>query len=570
VNVRTVSLRRLAGCMLAALVAWMALEPSPAPAYITAPVQTLGQLCGWSTYVTEVRVEKVSKEKGIIVYRKVRDLKGKYPRETIRHVFDLKNTPQHKGSGSVPVRPDATDWTHAMQWAEVGKTAVVVALKYDPYGDFGHTYIDGLWYATMCPARDWDLFYAIYSEPALLSRWHCGSPAVLIPGIEKMLAGKEAVLPVIAEGTREDLRNGKAKLKGLKVSLKIQDYQPQRDGVPTWADAEMVASLVKALEAPNRASRASAVRELALIGPEAKDAVSGLLTVAQGKDDELRVAAVTALGQIGPPAKAALPAFLAALGDANPLLRRSAVRALGRLGTDAKTAAPTLVALLAKAEVADRFEIAEALFRIDPATNASFTALSGLLKDPDAEIRLKAVAILAENGAAAKTAEPALAELLKDPDPALRLRTAELLVPSGLATSQVVAATASIFEDPKSDKATRIRAGTTLGQLAAKAQPAVPALTKAMKDPDRDLRILSAEVLARIGPAAQAAIPTLAEIVGNDGSGTVRMRAADALAAIGPAARTARPALEAALNDPRMAQRPEVLAKIREVQGKLK
>src|SRR5438045_1233670 len=37
--------------------------PQRAQAYITNPVQTLGQLCG-STYITVVRVEKVSKEKG--------------------------------------------------------------------------------------------------------------------------------------------------------------------------------------------------------------------------------------------------------------------------------------------------------------------------------------------------------------------------------------------------------------------------------------------------------------------------------------------------------------------------
>ena len=45
-----------------------------------------------------------------------------------------------------------------MDWAEAGKTAVIFSLKYDPYGDFGHTYIDGCWYATMCPQRDWDFW----------------------------------------------------------------------------------------------------------------------------------------------------------------------------------------------------------------------------------------------------------------------------------------------------------------------------------------------------------------------------------------------------------------------------
>jgi len=207
-----------------------------ARAYITAPVQTLGQLCG-STYITVVRVEKVSKEKGIIIYRKVHDLKGKYPRDMIRHVFDLKNTPNHKGAGDVPIRPDEKDWKHAMQWADAGKTAVVFSLKYDPYGDFGHTYIDGCWYATMCPQRDWDLWYSIYADPALLGRWHCGNPEHLASAVKEMLAGKDAVVPVLAGGSRDDLRAAKAKIQGLRVSLRIGTFDPRRDLVP-WPEKQ--------------------------------------------------------------------------------------------------------------------------------------------------------------------------------------------------------------------------------------------------------------------------------------------------------------------------------------------
>jgi hypothetical protein len=116
---------------------------SPAKAYITFPVTTLGQLCDSSTYVTLVRVEKFSQENGIIVYKKVRDLKGEYPKDKIKHIFDLKNTPAHKGPGDVPIRPDEKDWHYAAKWPEVGKTAILFARKYDRYGDFGHSYIDG-------------------------------------------------------------------------------------------------------------------------------------------------------------------------------------------------------------------------------------------------------------------------------------------------------------------------------------------------------------------------------------------------------------------------------------------
>ena len=68
-----------------------------------------------------------------------------------------------------------------MKWAEAGKTAILFTRKYDPFGDFGHTYIDGCWYATMCPPRDWEFWYAIYADPNLLNRWHCGTTDQLSP-----------------------------------------------------------------------------------------------------------------------------------------------------------------------------------------------------------------------------------------------------------------------------------------------------------------------------------------------------------------------------------------------------
>src|SRR5688572_24684381 len=105
-------------------------------AYITAPVPTLGAAVSDSTYVTVIRVEKVSREKGVIIYTKVRDLKGKYPTDRIKHAFDVKNTPAHKGLGDVPVRPDEKDWKYALEWAAAGKTAILFTRKYDPYGDF--------------------------------------------------------------------------------------------------------------------------------------------------------------------------------------------------------------------------------------------------------------------------------------------------------------------------------------------------------------------------------------------------------------------------------------------------
>lgn len=550
----------LVGCFLGVL--WV----QPARAYITVPVTTLGQLSN-STYVTLVRVEKVSKEKGVIIYTKVRDLKGKYPKETIKHVFDLKNTPAHNGPGDVPIRPDEKDWKYALQWAEPGKTAVMFCLKYDPYGDFGHTYIDGLWYATMCPRRDWEFWYSIYADPALLSRWHCGSPAQLAAALEVMLTGKDAVVPVLVEGNRDDLRANRGKIQGLKVSPKIQDYNPKRDLVASWLAKEMVPALVKSLQNPNRDQRAQAVRDLGLIGAEAKEAVPNLLGLLQDPDVEVRRTVLLSLAQVGAEAKAVLPAFTAALQDQDPTIRRGATRGLGQLGPQAKSAVPQLAALLPNHAGLERLEIADALVRIEPANPAGVAALTGLLKDADGDTRFKAVEALAQAGAPAKAATPALIEFLKGAEGESRLRAAEVLATSGLAAPEVLAVMAGLFEDPKSEKTLRLRAASSIGHCGV---AAVPVLIKAMKDPDRDIRVKTAEVLAQVGPAAKAAVPVLAEVVGNDASGTVRIRAADALAKIGPEAKSAAPALKAALGDPRIAQRPEVLTKIMEVYNQLK
>ena len=286
-----------------------------AKAYITVPVPSLGQLCDWSTYVTVVEVEKVDKEKGIIIYKKVQDLKGKYPKETFKHVFDVKNTPAHKGQGDVPVRPDEKDWRHALAWAEPGKTAVMAAKKYDPYGDFGHTYIDGMWYATMCPKRDWNLWYSIYSDPKCLNRWYCGSPAKLIPALEAVLAGKEAVVPVLVEGTKEELRQGRGRLEGARVSTKTHDFDPKRDLVRGWVEKELVEPQVKALAAAGRATRLRALEELGKVG-SAPGAVAALADVVRNDaSGTVRLGAAELLGKLGSDAKAARPALEAALND---------------------------------------------------------------------------------------------------------------------------------------------------------------------------------------------------------------------------------------------------------------
>lgn len=82
----------------------------PAGAYIEVPLP-LGKVIADSTNVVVLRVEKVDREKNLIVYSKVADIKGKHNGDTIKHNI---------GRGGFHPR----EWQNIMAWAEVGQTAV--------------------------------------------------------------------------------------------------------------------------------------------------------------------------------------------------------------------------------------------------------------------------------------------------------------------------------------------------------------------------------------------------------------------------------------------------------------
>ncbi|HZZ81296.1 MAG TPA: hypothetical protein VFE62_22525, partial [Gemmataceae bacterium] len=79
-------------------------------AYVEAPM-SLGAVVAQSSHIFLMRVESVDKDKNIIVYRKIRDIKGKHPQDVIVHNI---------GRGGL--RPN--EWKPQMEWAEAGKVAV--------------------------------------------------------------------------------------------------------------------------------------------------------------------------------------------------------------------------------------------------------------------------------------------------------------------------------------------------------------------------------------------------------------------------------------------------------------
>jgi hypothetical protein len=188
-------------------VALFALGDRPALAYVEAP-HSLGQVINLSTNIMVLRVEQVDKTKNLIVYRKVRDLKGKHPTDIIRHNI---------GRGGFNPR----EWQYTMEWAEVGKTAV-----FFHNGGASETCIGTYWYQAYAGGDWWNLSHG---EPFLL-RSYAGNVEKLAAAVTDILAGKEVVVPCMVDGNKDDLHLRRARIQRLKASLKL-DYNPKRDFV---------------------------------------------------------------------------------------------------------------------------------------------------------------------------------------------------------------------------------------------------------------------------------------------------------------------------------------------------
>jgi hypothetical protein len=175
----------------------------------------LGKVVAESTNVLLITVEKVDKQKNLIVYRKVQDIKGVNPGDTIKHNI-----------GQFGFHP--REWQNIMAWAEVGKVAVFFHNR-----SAGEVCIDNYWYQAY--AGDW--WQMTHAEPYLL-RTFAGRPEKLAAFVTAMLAGQEVVVPCMADGDKNALHLRNGKMQRMRASMKREDYNPGRDFVDFGAGAD--------------------------------------------------------------------------------------------------------------------------------------------------------------------------------------------------------------------------------------------------------------------------------------------------------------------------------------------
>jgi hypothetical protein len=184
----------------------------PAWAYIE-EAYSLGRVINDSSTILLMRVEQVDKQRNLIVYRKVQDIKGKHTTDIIKHTI-----------GQLGFHP--REWQTIMAWAEVGKPAVLFH-----NGGIGETCIENYWYQS--GAGDW--WNMTHAEPFFL-RTYCGKPERLASVVAAMLQGREVTVPCMAEADKNSLHVRTGRIQRMKASLKITDHNPKRDFAEGGAD----------------------------------------------------------------------------------------------------------------------------------------------------------------------------------------------------------------------------------------------------------------------------------------------------------------------------------------------
>lgn len=157
---------------------------------------TLARVINESTNIVLVRIERVNKERKLIFYKKVADLKGKHPADVIKH---------NLGVGGFNLR----EQTLPMEWAEVGKLAI-----FFHNGGASETCIGKYWYQAYAGGEWWN---HSHGEP-YMCRTFCGEIEALQAAVEKLLKNEDVIVPATVSKT--DLRIQKV----LATMKKPNDY----------------------------------------------------------------------------------------------------------------------------------------------------------------------------------------------------------------------------------------------------------------------------------------------------------------------------------------------------------
>ena len=158
---------------LVSLTLGMALFASAAVGYIHFPPMTMQKMCASSTHIRVLSIKQFDKEKGVLEFEVVENLKGQNPRiKSFRQV----------------IRKDAEGVRPILDWAAEQKRAVMFTIE-SPGLACGYVFIDNLCYSVDYN-RSGEFWLMIRAEPKM-SACYDGSAEQLQKMAKDILDGKE-------------------------------------------------------------------------------------------------------------------------------------------------------------------------------------------------------------------------------------------------------------------------------------------------------------------------------------------------------------------------------------------
>ena len=152
----------------------------------------------------------------------------------------------------------------------------------------------------------------------------------------------------------------------------------------------------------------AAVGALSQIGPEARESLADLETLAPRAPLAVQMACAAAVARISGDASRGLPLLLRALDHPDPSVRKQSLERITELGPAAHPAIPRILQCAADPAPEVRAAGALTLGRIRAPTSEVVSPMVRLLDDASPEVRINAMIVLASYGGAASAALPAL------------------------------------------------------------------------------------------------------------------------------------------------------------------
>ena len=374
---------------------------------------TLAKIMTDSKSIAVVEVTEFDRAQHVVVLKEVRALKGDLTADPIRQEVTAEE------AGIIP--------RHILQWAGPGARAVLFMSR-----STGLVCVGQGWYQVRSTgAGHWKLGK---DRPDLPLAYY-GSLSRLAESIERMLAGKDTILTVVAHGAEDeaasfDLALNRTsvpelvRIQRIRADMKMPPMVMAASANPAYSigvgavDETDLPGLLEKLKSSDSMVRADAAEDLRRLGCKAKNALEPLTKLLSDPAPQVRFAAAAAVLRISPKDTRGIEPLSKGLDSTDLTERRDAARAAGLAGPAAAGLTPKLAALVKDSDESTRVTALQAISILGPAAPQAREAVVALLDNPD--LAVDAADALGRIGPAAQPVPGQLVKMLSSESSAVR------------------------------------------------------------------------------------------------------------------------------------------------------